>query len=245
MKKVIKSILTQASVIGLLGLADADVQSQVAQTASFSGSELIQTASPKVNGKTTSLKPPTKTALTTATLLADLATDETAAGQWPWAANTVPPNAKLIATFSGGAVSHSTAFNSLSFKVVSGTTAVEVSNIFSGNITGVVTSNAVSSFTYNTEAGGIFQPPFSLTYYLPYTLTYDGTAVGGTLQFGVTGTATLATVVSTPNAKTGLYSEKDTFSLADGTGSGISRGFPFVLTGVTITASGSGTVAPE
>jgi hypothetical protein len=45
----------------------------------------------------------------------------------------------------------------------------------------------------------------------------------------------------TPNAKTGKFTQSDSVSLQDGTGEVALEGVEFVITGFTVTASGSAT----
>ena len=228
---------------GLFSLASPnEARAGVPQTAACSGIEIMQTAAPVEKGQAASLKPPTRFIFTTATLLKNLALDETTAGKWPWKAAAVPPNTKLMAAFSGGPVSDAAAFKSLSFQVVNGTTVVDVSNILTAKAVDGIPTNAVRSFASSGELAGNFSPPFSLTYYLPYLLSYNAAPAGGSLQFGVTGTATLSATVSPLKSRPGHQAEKDNFSLADGTGSGAADGVAFILTGVTITASGTAIV---
>jgi hypothetical protein len=82
-------------------------------------------------------------------------------------------------------------------------------------------------------------PPYAQTGYEMVTLTYNAT-FAGSLYFTVTGLATVTTKTTAPSARTGEYVETDSFSLQDGTGQGQdTAGENIMLTGITITASGS------
>ncbi|MGD1086855.1 MAG: hypothetical protein ABSA47_19130 [Verrucomicrobiota bacterium] len=184
------------------------------------------------NGTSTTTKAPTRTFLTTATLLKQLALDENSENQWT---NTkFPANATLDYNGSGFAVYEGT--NEL----------VDVSDILSYTTTG---KNDISSGTY-TDANGAGMPPFSQSDYYLVTVVYDDSSSTGALVFSVTGLATVTAKATNPNAKTGKYTQSGSISLQDGTGEGTiiltsgpqaGTAAPFVLTGFTATASGSAT----
>jgi len=121
---------------------------------------------------------------------------------------------------------------------------VDVSDILSYSQTG---NNDISSGTY-TDANGAGVPPFTQSDYYLVTVGYDDSSSTGALVFSVTGLATVSATATKPNAKTGNYTQSASFSLQDGTGEGTitpasgslaGTAIPFVLTGFTVTASGS------
>lgn len=231
-RTIIFRVLLAAAVVSGSFAANR-AQAQANQTAVISGTELLQNgdpSAPRDNGTTTTLKAPTRLSISTATLLKDLAVDETAAANWFNATGKVPPNARLRVAFAGMAD-----FSSLSFQVVSGTNVIDVNNILSAGPGG---NSPVVSFTYNDNAGE-GQAPFSQTQHGLYTITYDSTGMGGTTTFTVTGAATCTSSATKPNARTGLFTETDGFTLSSGVGDGAIGGVAFVLSGVTITASGT------
>jgi len=182
------------------------------------------------NGTSTTTKAPTKTSITTATLLKQLALDENSEGNWT--STKFPANAILD-------------FNGSGFGVYEGTNElVDVSDILSYSQTG---NNDISSGTY-TDANGAGVPPFTQSDYYLVTVGYDDSSSTGALVFSVTGLATVSATATKPNAKTGNYTQSASFSLQDGTGEGTitpasgslaGTATPFVLTGFTVTASGS------
>jgi hypothetical protein len=184
------------------------------------------------NGTSTTTKAPTKSSITTATLLKQLALDENNEGNWT--STKFPANATLDYNGSGFAVYQGA--NEL----------VDVSDIISYSQTG---QNDISSGTY-TDANGAGSPPYSQTDYYLVTVVYNDSSSTGALGFTVTGLATVTGKATTPNARTGNYTQSGTFSLQDGTGEGMitpasgslaGTSIPFVLTGFTVTASGSAT----
>jgi len=195
---------------------------QIAQAVSITGTQLTQSA-PSDNGKTTTTKAASRTAITTATVLADLAKDENAAGKY--SATTFPAGAKLLYTADAG------------FVVVDkhGVVLVNVANILTLEPAG---KNDITSGTF-VDANGSTTPPFTQTELQLATLTYDATSVGGTRKVAVTGLGTSVTTTSNPNSK-GHYTESDSFSLLNGTGEGVDGdGVKIVVTGFTISARGT------
>jgi hypothetical protein len=178
------------------------------------------------NNTTTTIKAPAKTAVTTATLLKQLATDEASAGNLSSA--TLPKGAVLN-------------FNGSGFEIDVGTNMlVDVSDIITWTVSG---QNDISAGSY-LDANGQGTPPYSQTDYYLVTVAYDDTSSTGALKFTVTGLATVTGKATNPNTKTGNYTQSGTVSLANGTGEGSNASGNFVLTGVTMTASGSATVSP-
>jgi hypothetical protein len=223
MNQKIKILLTSATVAGLWLAAPGSLKAQVLQTVSISGTMLAQGTNTD-NNTTSTTKAPTRTPITTASVLKQLALDEYAAGNYPYPNTKFPPGAKLKYLADTG------------FQVDNGTNElVDVSDILSLEVSGTYDINAGSY----SDANGQGMPPSSQTDYQLVTVTYDSTAVGGTTKYTVTGLATSTTRTTNPSAK-GNYSETASFSLQSGTGEGINAaGVNIVITGFTITASGS------
>jgi hypothetical protein len=157
---------------------------QIGQTVSITGTELSEGA-PKDNGKTTTTAVPTKTMITTASVLKDLATDENTAGKY--ASTTFPAGAKLLYTANTG------------FQVVDkhNNQLVNVANILTLQTAG---QHVITSGTF-ADATGSATPPFTQTDVQLLTLTYDATGVGGMMKFSVTGVGSSVTTAAKPNAK--------------------------------------------
>jgi len=221
-------------VSGFSLLALAPAQAQVEQVVTDTGKELPQGPIDN-NGVATVTQVAKPFTVSTKTLLGYLALDETFAGKWfAKYPNKVPPNAKLEIIFPFRAN-----FSGLSYRVVSGTNVVDVSNILSASVAG---TNQLQSGTHS-DAKGVSDGPFTYTVYQEFTISYDARPVGGKLWFQVTGLATCSATGGKANAKTGKFLETDTFSLIDGTGAGVdTTGTAFSLSGVTVSASGSGLV---
>jgi hypothetical protein len=221
MNQKIKILLTTATVAGLWLAAPGMLKAQVLQTVSISGTMLAQGTNTD-NNTTTTTKAPTRTTITTASVLKQLALDENAAGNY--GSTKFPPGAKLKYLAGTG------------FQVDNGTNElVDVSDILSLEVNGL---NDISAGSYS-DANGQGMPPSSQTDYQLVTITYDATSLGGTTKYFVTGLATSTTRTTNPSAK-GNYSETDSFSFQSGTGEGINAaGASIVITGFTISASGS------
>jgi hypothetical protein len=116
---------------------------------------------------------------------------------------------------------------------------VDVSDVLTWNVTG---QNDISSGSYSI-VGGPGSPPYSQTDYYLVTVQYNDSDSTGALNFSVTGLATVTGKATNPNSKSGNYTQSATISFQDGTGEGTitTNSTPFVLTGFTITASGSET----
>jgi len=216
-------------------VSTTSVKGQVPQVVVDSGTEFRQNITVD-NHVSTTQKAPMQFTTSQRTLLEDLAADETIAGNWFNDRGTVPPGAKVVVTFAGPGD-----FSSLSYQVVTPpvhghAASVNVSNILSAKLSG---SNSVTSYTF-VDIVGANEPPFTTTSVQQFTITYDSRPIGGRVWFQITGLATCKTVATKPNAKTGVYTETDSFSLADGTGFGVDpTETQFVLKGVTVTASGA------
>jgi hypothetical protein len=198
---------------------------QIAQVVSITGTELAQ-GEQSNNGKTTTTKAPSKTTITTADVLADLAKDENTAGIY--GATSFPSGAKLLYTANSG------------FQVVDkhNNPLVNAANILS-----VVTAgqNEVTSGTFGDTTGST-TPPFTQTDVRLVTLAYDATSVGGTMKFAVTGVGSSEITTAKPNGK-GNYTDTDSFTLQNGTGEGVNgEGVKIILTGFTVNASGTTTL---
>src|SRR4029077_18564999 len=88
------------------------------------------------------------------------------------------------------------------------------------------------------DAKGDETPPFTQGSVRLATLTYDATAVGGTMRFSVTGLGTFTETTTNPTTKG--YTETDSFSLQNGVGQGVDRnGNTIFLNGFTLTAIGA------
>jgi hypothetical protein len=212
---------------GILSIgACVAAQAQVSQTLSISGTEYSQSAQTD-NGKITTTKAPGRTTLTTASLLKQLAIDENTAGHY--ASTTFPAGARLIYV------------NGTGFEVVDKQDNVLVtpSDILTLATPG---QNDIASGTFN-DADGSGVAPFLQDDMRVTTISYNSSGEGGTMNFTVTGIGTFTEAAGKPNAKTGNYSETDSFSFSDGVGEGVNaEGTPILLSNVTITSRGTGTL---
>jgi hypothetical protein len=173
------------------------------------------------NNTTTTIKSPSKPSITTASLLKQLIADEYAEGNL---SSTTLPGAKLD-------------FNGTGFEIDQGANeAVDVSDILTWDVSG---QNDISAGNYS-DANGQGTPPYSQTDYYLVTVTYNSPSSSTSpLTFTVTGLATVTGKTTNPNGKTGNYTQSGSISFSDGTGEGTNPNGSFVLTGVTMTASGS------
>lgn len=217
-------ILLAASFVLWL-LAPQSLEAQILEKVSLSAT-LYQQGDTNDNNTTTTIKAPTKSSLSTGALLKLLAIDEYSEGNFE--TNFFPAGAKLD-------------YNGNGFEVDDGTNElVDVSDILTLTVTG---QNDINAGNYS-DANGQGTPPYSETDYQIVSVAYNDSSSTGTLSFSVSGLATFVGKATNPNARTGKYTQSGTFSLQDGTGEGSlvnSAGttIPFVMTGFTITASGS------
>jgi hypothetical protein len=203
---------------------------QVPQTVvALTGVELRQNESVDKNG-VTATKAPARISITTKTLLEELAKDETLNGTWiAGFDNKVPANARLKVMYASPGD-----FSTITFEVVSGANTVGVANILSA---APADTNFLTTSGY-VDANGGAQPPYYTIILRRYTLSYDARPMGDTLHFTVTGEGTTVSGGTKPNGK-GIYSEEEAFGFGRGTGGGVdSTGTPFILTGVSIAATG-------
>jgi hypothetical protein len=218
-KLKVRFVLT--ALAGLALAAPGTLHAQVLLKVTMSATMYQQNTNTSDNGTTTTTKPPAKSSLTTASLLKDLALFEQSEGNWT--NPTFPASAALV-------------FNGSGFQINEGTNElVDVSDALSYSQSG---QNDISTGSY-LDANGQGSAPYNQTDYYLVTVTYTGSA----FSFTVTGLATVTGKATNPNTKTGNYTQSDSFSLQDGTGEGAftSSGVPFVLTGFTVTGSGSAT----
>ena len=191
---------------------------------------------------------PTKHSVATKDLLALLALDENAEGNYP--DTNFPAGAKLVMTPvtpdpDGGSVSlepvgNTPVINNVTisddfFQVVdkNNNALADVSEIISINRAG---GNDITSSKSTSSTGLGTSTDLQLI-----SLKFDDTGVGGSLKFFLTGIGTDKTTNTTPNKTTGAYTESSSSSLSSGTGEGSYLGNPFVCTG-TVSTSGKATL---
>ena len=209
----------------MVPLAPAQIEAQVLEKISFSGTMYLQGAT-KDNNTTTTIKAPSKSSITTGWLLKQLVADECSYGNTQFKNASVPNGAVLN-------------FNGSGFEIDQGATQladVSADGILAWSESG---QNDISTGSFSiTNGQGI--PPYSQTDYYLVTVTYASPPTSSnSLLFTVTGLATVTGKATNPNAKTGNYTQSASVSFSDGTGEGENLNGPFVLTGVTMTASGS------
>ena len=223
MKQEFKTLLMLATMAGLSLAEPATIHAQVLAKVSVSATLYEQSTNTTGTATTTTTKAPTKISLTTATLLKQLALDTYSEGTWT--ATNFPASASLV-------------FNGSGFEVDQGTNLlVDVSDIFTWSLSG---QNDISAGSFS-DANGPGSPPYTQTDYYLVNLQYNDSSSTGELTFRVTGLATVTGKTTNPNSRTGNFTQSTSVSLQDGTGEGLitTSGIPFVLTGFTISASGS------
>jgi hypothetical protein len=225
MKQKLK-LLVLFAIAAVLSLSlPGNLRAQVLESVTISAT-LYEQGPTHDNNTATTISAPAKRSISTATLLEDLAADEFAEGNWTSA--KFPAGAKLN-------------YNGTGFEVDLGTNQlVDVSDILSLNVTG---QNDITSGNY-LDANGQGTPPYTQVDYEIVSLAYSSSGGSSGMSFTVTGLATFTGKATTPNARTGNYTQSSSFSLQDGTGEGSltdSSGntVNFVVTGLTVTASGS------
>jgi hypothetical protein len=221
MKPGIKIVLTIITVTGLWLSAAGTLMGQVLLGCSISGTIMTQGVTVD-DGAVTRL--PAKSTLTTASILKQLASDEKAGGLWT--NDTFPAGAKLN-YFTGESSPYYPQFATpAEFQVV------DRHNNLLLVVTNILTLTNVG--TNGIDYGSATETTVQLA-----TLTYDATSVGRTNKYTVTGLGTSTTSNTAANFY-GEFTQTDTFSLQNGTGEGVNaNGVSIVLTGVTITESGS------
>ncbi len=198
------------------------LHAQASEKMSISATIYLQGATSDKKGVTTSAGP-TKQSVSTVNLLESLAKDENAEGNYP---NTKFPSTAALYYYGGG------------FEVDEGTNVlVDVSDILTLTTTG---QNDITNGNY-TDVKGPGTPPYTQTAYQIVMLAYASSTGASGLGFTVTGLGEFTQKAGTPNAKTGKFTQSDSFNLQDGTGEGSLEGVEFVITGFTVTASGSAT----
>lgn len=216
--KKISQIAVPVAALAFLALSAGSLQAQVTNVITFSLTGMVQGGSTD-NGTTTTTASPTKHTLATKDILSLLATDES---------TVFPSGAKLVVIGGGG--------DDLVFQVLdkNNNFLVDVSDIISGEGTGNFGQDIFSG--KQIDANSLSSP--TITDLQIFTIFYDDTGDGGTLQFYLTGLITNTTTDTTPNNITGVYKETQSHKLSTGAGDGNFQGTPLVLTG-SFSASGS------
>jgi len=225
MKQKFKFLLTCASTAFLSLAIPGPIRAQVLEKVSITTTVYSQNSNSIASGTTTTTKAPIKQIQTTLGVLEQLAHDEYVEGNLE--SETLPSGAALYFDGSG-------------FEICKGTNLiVDVSDIFTWQVIGTNDISGAGSYPIKTGPG---TPPFSQTDYYLVKVTYDDSAATGKLIFSITGLAIVTKSATAPNSKTGKYTESGSISFTDGTGEGTSHdNGPLVLTGFTLTASGSTT----
>jgi hypothetical protein len=219
MKSVIPVLAGLAS-LGALISSTESASAQLLEKVSISATAYEQGAASDNNTVTTT-KAPAKVAISTATILKQLATDEFSEGRLNSA--NLPASAKLD-------------FNGTGFEIDQGTNElVDVSDIMTWSAAGSVD---ITSGNF-LDASGQGIPPFTQTDSFLAAVIYRNTNAAAALNFSVTGLATVTQKATTPNARTGSFVQSGSMTLADGTGEGTNASGPIILSGFTISATGS------
>jgi hypothetical protein len=222
MNQKLKFLILFATAVAVFMAVPGTLRAQVLEKMSISATIYLQGTTSDKKGVTTTAGP-AKQSVSTVNLLESLAKDENAEGNYP---ETRFPSTATLYYYGDG------------FEVDEGTTVlVDVSDILTLTITG---QNDITNGNY-TEVNGPGTPPYTQTAYQIVTLAYVSTTGASGLGFTVTGLGELTQTAGTPNAKTGKFTQTDSVSLQDGTGEGTLDGVEFVITGFTVTASGSAT----
>jgi hypothetical protein len=252
MKRVTQKMMAGTVALACLTLGAGGLHAQVTQVVTIKASASVQggysTSTNSHTGITTDIyATPTKHSVATKDLLALLALDENAEGNYP-AGTNFPSGAKLVIITpdpdggSGGSVTLTpvgntpVVNNSGPFQVVdkNNNTLVDVSDIISINSAG---SNVITSSRSTSSNPGLG----TSTDLELLSIKFDDTGAGGSLKFFLTGIWTSKTTDTTPNKTTGAYTESSSGSLSFGTGEGSYLGNPFVCTG-TVSTSGKATL---
>jgi hypothetical protein len=179
------------------------------------------------NGTSSNTANPTKFSITTASLLAQLVADEYSYGNKNFTSARVPAGAVLK-------------FYGTGFEIDQGTSQLaDVSA--DGFLSWSATSgqNDINAGTF-LDSGGQTTPPYNQVNYSLATLTYTSPPPSSNPLFlTVTGLATITTKATTPNHTTGKYTLSASVNFSDGTGEGDNVKGAFVVTGFTMTGSGS------
>jgi hypothetical protein len=225
MNPKLKTLMLLATMAGLwMALPETLRAQEVLEKVSFSATVYEQNTNEVSTATTTTTKAPIKESVSTANLLKQLAEDEAFEGNL--ASATLPSGAVLnFNTSSGG------------FEIDKGTNViVDVSDILTWTVSG---QNDITSGSYSTNGAGM--APYNQTDYYLVTLAYNDSSATGVLTFSLTGLATVVQKATNPNVRTGNYTQSYSISFQDGTGEGMNQNGPLVVTGATLTASGSAT----
>jgi hypothetical protein len=218
--KKISQLSVPVAALAFLALAVGSVQAQVTNVITFSLTGMVQGSSTD-NGTTTTTASPTKLALATKNILSLLAEDKS---------TTFPTGAKLVVIGGQGGE------GDLDFQVVdkNNNFLVDVSDIISAEGTGNFGQDIFSG--KQTDITSLSSP--TITDMQIFTISYDDTGAGGSLEFYLTGLITNTTTDTTPNNITGVYKETQSHKLSSGAGDGNFDSTPLVVTG-SFSASGS------
>ncbi len=212
----------------LLSLAPGQIEAQTynpLEKVLISGTMYVQGATSD-NGTTTTIKGPSKSSITTEMLLKQLVQDEFANGNASFTSATVPKGAVL--NFNGSGFEIDQGGNQLA--------DVSGDSILTWTISG---QNDISTGSYS-DNNGQGTPPYSQTDYYLVTIEYNSPSNSPSpLAFTVTGLAAVAGKSTNPNVTTGNYTQTGSVSFSNGTGEGTNPNGPLVVTGVTLTGSGS------
>lgn len=222
MKKITQKMMAGTVAMAALCLGAGGLHAQVTQVITITATASVQGASSySYNNKTYvttyTTAAPTIKSVATKDILKLLATDYQ---------TTFPSGAKLVMDGSSGDV-----------EVVdkSGNLLQDVSGIMSFSNPGnnnIQSGKSTSQFNLGT---------FSNDQLL--TLNFNDTALGGPLQFYMTGIGTGKKTDTTPN-KTGAYTETDSGTLSSATGEGTYNGSEFICSG-NASASGKATLTAQ
>ena len=211
----------------MIPLAPAQIDAQtLLEKISISGTAYQQGAT-STNATTSTTKPPSKFSFTKAKILEQLVADEYSYGNFTSA--SVPKGAVLN-------------FNGTGFEIDQGSNQladVSADGILAWSESGQNDINAGAFLEANGP--GTSAPPYNQTDYYLATVTYASPPTSSNSWFfTVTGLATVTEKTTNPNQTTGNYTQSASVSFSDGTGEGENSNGPFVVTGFTITGSGSG-----
>ncbi len=220
--KKISQIAVPVAALAFLALSAGSLQAQVTNvvTVSFTGMEQNSSSD---NGTTTTTASPIKRTLATKDILSLLAEDEGA---------PFPSGAKLVVIGGQGGPGP----GDLDFQVLDKNNhfLADVSDIISGEGTGNFAQDILSG--KQNDLTELSTP--TTTDLQIFTIFYDDTGAGGSLQFYLTGLITNTTTDTTPNNTTHVYKQTESHKISSGAGDGNFEGNPIVVTG-SFSASGS------
>jgi hypothetical protein len=229
--KLKSNIIAGTATLAFLTIAAGNIEAQVRAIVGFTGTALVQGSSTK-NGTVIQYAAPAKQAFATKDILQNLALDENAAGKYK--STTFPSGAQLVAIISN------TAENKGTFQVLdkNNNLLVDVSNILT--ISYGTYGNFIISGAQNGNTG-LSTPSRTVSNVL--TISYDDSGITGSVKFRfyLTGIITGTTTDTTPNGRTGVYTETQSGTMSTAAGEGDYQGQPFVFTG-SLTLSGQATL---